>query len=731
MEIIQTTLDSHAPLIQKTVGNKRSYIPWFSNELKEMIKSKNELLQDYFSQGIESYKTRLKVLANKITTLKRNLKQQYITEKINEAQGDGKKLWNMLNYMTNRQKSRDDKEPDMMTQEKADRYNKFFATVGMEIQKKIGISQESSVPVFQPNMSAFSFKEETQSNIEKIIDKMRIDVATGNDNLGAKVIKDIKTTISPILTKLINKGYETSTFPNCMKSAVIKIIHKKGSTDDIANYRPISILPTLSKVIERAAVNQLVKYLEEKKLLSRHQHAYRQSHSTVTCLVELTNYLYSLLDKKKLIAIASLDLSKAFDSISHKLILKKLAAFGLGRSTVTWIKSYLTNRKQTTKFKKYISREENVSSGIPQGSIIGPLLFLCFTNDLAEVFIDEEAEMFAYADDTQLVVSDKNINQLKKKIERVIKLAQNWYLNNSMKNNIGKTEILILNSGRTTLNIQITVEDEGEKVTIKSKPFIKILGVLIDSKLNWTNQVNAVKSKSMNITRNIHRINHLLPTKQRLNLYTAVISPQFSYADIVWGGCTKQAGQSLQRIQNFAVKSITGHRKYDSASNSLRALSLLNLEQRRKIHETVFIHKALLQKNTENINEQCRGFLSTANTRQANQRKLTIPMHKTSKFESSPIYRTIKAWNSCPPNLPFDNIKQHKHLLQKQLIQQNNLTKPSSSSSMTGPASSTRLTSSSMTGASSSTPSSQHHPQHQHRQSHSALTYTISTNTMH
>ena len=477
----------------------------------------------------------------------------------------------------------------------------------------------------------------------------------------------------------------------------------------------------MSKVFERTAVDQLVKFLEEKNLLSKNQHAYRQSHSTVTCLVELTNYIYRLLDNKKLIAIASLDLSKAFDSISHKLILKKLAAFGIGRSTVYWIESYLTRRIQTTKFKKYTSKEETVLSGIPQGSIIGPLLFLCFTNDLADVFTDEEAQMFAYADDTQLVVSDKNINQLKKKIERVIKLAQNWYLNNSMKNNIGKTEILILNSGRNTLNIQITVEDEGEKVTIKSKPFIKILGVVMDCKLNWTKQVNAVKSKAMNITRNIHRINHLLPMKQRLNLYTAVISPQFSYADIVWGGCTKQASQSLQRIQNFAAKSITGHRKYDSASNSLRALNLLNLEQRRKVHETVFIHKALLQKNTENINQLCRGFLSTANTRQADKRKLTIPMHKTSKFESSPIYRTIKSWNSCPPNLPFENVKQHKHILQKHFIQQNNLTKPVSlslssstlssqqSTSMTGSASSTQSfqRSTSRTGSASSTPSSQ------------------------
>ena len=284
--------------------------------------------------------------------------------------------------------------------------------------------------------------------------------------------------------------------------------------------------------------------------------------------------------------------------------------------------------------------------------------------------------MVAYADDTQLVVNAKNMMQLKMKIERVIKIAQTWYLNNSMKNNLGKTEILVLNRGRNTQNLKITVEDEGKKVTIKSKPFIKVLGVLIDSKLNWTNQVSAVKNKAMNITRNIHRINHLLPLKVRTDLYTAVISPQFNYADIVWGGCSKQDSKSLQRIQNFAAKSITGNRKYDSASNSLRKLNLVNLEQRRQIHETVFIHKALLEKSTENINRQYKDHLSTANTRQANSRKLTIPIHKTAKFESSPLYRTIKSWNNCPPNLPYENIKQHKNMLQKYLINQNSLSKP-------------------------------------------------------
>jgi hypothetical protein len=236
-----------------------------------------------------------------------------------------------------------------------------------------------------------------------------------------------------------------------------------------------------------------------------------------------------------------------------------------------------------------------------------------------------------------------------------------------MKNNIGKTEVLVIQTNpKINSQIKIKVIDEEKPITIESKSTIKILGVILDSNLNWSNQVNAVKKKAFNVTRNIHRINHLLPVKYRKNLYNAIISPQFSYADIIWGGCRQKESKSLQSVQNFAAKSITGHRKYDSATNSLQQLNLLNLIQRRKVHENTFAHKALLQESPENIINQYNEHLSTANTRQAAQKKLNIPQHKTAKFQRSPIYRTITSWNTYP-NFSFGKVKQHKFLLQKHL----------------------------------------------------------------
>jgi hypothetical protein len=332
-----------------------------------------------------------------------------------------------------------------------------------------------------------------------------------------------------------------------------------------------------------------------------------------------------------------------------------------------WVRSYINNRKQTTKFRNFTSKEEGVHSGIPQGSIVGPLLFLCYTNDFHEEF-ENVCNSYAYADDVQLVVEATNIQMLKRNIENVISKAQNWYHRNTMKNNIDKTEVLMITTNHRNEYIKISVKHEGKNIAVTSKSHIEILGVIIDRNLNWRKQINEVRKKSFNTTRNIHQVNHLLPLKSRLNLYHAVISPQFDYADVVWSGCGLKESKSLQRVQNFAAKSITGNRKYDSATESLTKLNLLNLQQRRSVHETVLVHKALKDKSSENINTLYQQHLSKSNTRQATHKKLSVPLHRSSKFEKSPLYRSITSWNKCPNTIDTDSIQLHKKQLQKHIL---------------------------------------------------------------
>ena len=227
----------------------------------------------------------------------------------------------------------------------------------------------------------------------------------------------------------MNISYEKNTFPNCLKKAIVRAIHKKDNTEEASNYRPLSILSVISKIFERSATDQLINYLETNQILNETQHAYRKNHSTHTCLSEALNYVYEEIDKGNLVGIASLDLSKAFDTINHSHVIQKLSKMGIGRNSLNWCESYLTNRKQKTKFKKYMSQEATVTAGVPQGSILGPVLFICFTNDLPENL--PNCKIISYADDSQLLVTAKNSKQIKKLLECLISSAQSWYTENT------------------------------------------------------------------------------------------------------------------------------------------------------------------------------------------------------------------------------------------------------------------------------------------------------------
>ena len=480
---IRETLDVHAPFIEINPKEKNVYIPWYNEELKEKIKIKKELLKDSRTYGRNFFKERLKKITNIITFLKKFLKQKYILEELEKAGEDPKKIWKVINFLVGKKETPEKIEPEELNQNKVNKYNEFFATIGINIEKELNTNMNyRNEKNF--DFPAFKFENETTENIEKIIDRIKTDVATGMDNIPAKIIKNTKSILSPYLTKIINLSFETKTFPDILKNAIIKPIFKKDDKNDISNYRPISILPVISKIFERATLNQLIEYFEKYDLINCFQHAYRKFHGTVTCLFELLNEIYHLIDIKKKVAIVSLDLSKAFDTINHTLLLKKLKSFNLNSDSITFLQSYLSNRKQVTKLNNFTSTKEEIKSGVPQGSILGPFLFLIFVNDLPDAFGDT-CKFISYADDTQLLVSDDNLEGLKQKVINVINVAQNWYERNGMKNNSSKSEILVVSTKKED-KIKIDVLENGKNKIVKSKKSIKILEVHIDHRNDLT-----------------------------------------------------------------------------------------------------------------------------------------------------------------------------------------------------------------------------------------------------
>ena len=668
VNVISATANIHAPLSLRQNNHSTNFIPWMTEDLSKAITHKNELLYDYFISRDPLLKKSFDDEKNKITKEKRLLKQKWIQSEIAKAGNDPYKLWKLYNYLTGREKNFDSPEPENIDQNKANTFNKFFCDIG-----KSSKAQTKNDLILKPAKdinSNFSFSEESLLNIEKLIDNLKDRTATGLDYIDVRLIKDLKKVISPFLTKIVNLGYNIGKFPNCMKRAIIKPIYKEGDQNSISNYRPIAILPIISKIIERAVTDQFVAFFIINCLLSPTQHAYLKKHSTITFLAEALNHIYSLVDQKLHVALVKIDLSKAFDTINHEKLLIKLKNLGLDEKSLSWIESYLKNRKQKTKFKFYTSTEENITTGVPQGSILGPLLFISYTNDLAENFPEHLCKLLSYADDSTFIVSATSPAELKNKIKLTLEIAQNWFEKNDMRINTDKTEILIFKHHKNTRKITIPIIYQNKKIRLIPKPYVKVLGIFIDENLSWTPQINKVKKYSMNSTRNVHRINKMLPLPARINMYNTIIVPHFDYGDVIFGGCTKKDSNRLQLVQNFAVKSITGNRKHDSAKNAFKQLNFLNLDQRRKVHESVFIHKALTDNSTPNLHKQYSYYIPKANTRRHTSGKLIIPTHSTTKFKKSPLYRTISTWNSIPSNIPKKSIKNHKVNYQKYLISQ-------------------------------------------------------------
>ena len=667
LESLQKAANKHAPY--KTFKPKRNdtNIPWFNAELREITTIKNMHLKLYRLYHNPEDKEKYKAAKNKQTHLKKKFKREYYTKKINEYVGDSRKMWNILKDVTNNN-YREDISPDIVNEETANRFNKFFSNVGMKVQKMLHINIK---PPKLNSKGIFLFQPESTEKIEKLIKRIKPDVATGIDGLSAKLIKEATPVIVEDLKEMVNLSYETETFPDQLKIATVKALHKKGDNNDPAQYRPISILTVISKIFERSAVDQLVTYYNRHNLLNPQQHAYRKFHSTTTSLFELTETIKKHIDNGNFVALAALDLSKAFDSLAHNLILSKLNEMGLNSRATSWIKSYLSNRKQMVKFGKIKSTIENIESGVPQGSILGPLLFISCTNDIYSELL--EYDLFTYADDMQIVIAGKNVKELGKLLEDGIQMANKYYNNNSLLCNPTKTEIMLLGTKMRLSNadqLEVKVTNGEETKILKGEKSLKLLGVHIDQSLDWDNQTKQVKKRAVNSIRNLHRVNDLLPIKQKRLLYTSLVTPHFSYADIIWNKCGKSNSNRIQQAQNYAAKSMLGLSKFTSSTEALKKLQLIPLAEKRKINLAVHVKNSLEGRAPENVQKLYQKQTSNMNNRAAETRTLNYPMHKLQQYQNGALYASIKVWNTIPVNLRNNPPTNFKKNLQSYMTKQ-------------------------------------------------------------
>ena len=429
------------------------------------------------------------------------------------------------------------------------------------------------------------FREVTEAEVIRVVKSVKSN-ACGIDDISAHYLKLSIDSIAPVITHIINSSFKHRRFPDRWKQAIIKPIPK-------TDFRPISLLPAISKIIEKIACSQMCTFFETDSELDKLQSAYKKFHSTNTALLNITDDIYKALDKSQITFLILLDYSKAFDCANHRLILMKLKAAGFHEDAISWILSYLLERKQCVKTDSGISRWITMKNGVPQGSILGPLLFLVLVSDLYKSICNGKYHM--YADDTQLYYHctvneiDATISKINSDLEKVLIFSNV----NCLKLNTSKSNFIIIGSRPNLSKVSkktlppIVINNE----VIERKTRVKNLGVIFDEPFTWTNHVNKAISTAFFKLRQAYRHKNFLSEESKIAICETYVLCHFNYCDTVYFNIASFLKNKIQKVQNTCFRFIFGLKKYDHVSVCLEKLKTLNMHERRVLHGLSLMHR--------------------------------------------------------------------------------------------------------------------------------------------
>ena len=532
--------DVHAPLRSKRVRGFKN--PWITTELKKMMHLRDRLKIKAIRSDDAIDWNNFKRSRNNVNNAIKIAKKSYYSKSFTACDGNSRKTWEIINEVTGRKSEKAiinelEFEGKKLTDptEIAEGFNKFFAEIGPKLSENIeDIDICFDEFVNQSISGNFSFQQISPSLVSSHLRKLCIRKATGLDTVSARLLRECFDLISDSLALIFNRSIETSIFPDEWKSARITPLYKKcGNRSDPSNYRPISIIPVVAKVFERIVYDQVYRYLTEYKLLCCYQSGFRTLHSTVTALIEATDSWSLNVDRGLVNAVVFLDLKKAFDTVNHAILLSKLQAYGIRDFANQWFCSYLRNRKQTCLVDCNKSSDTYLPCGVPQGTILGPLLFLLYINDLPNCLMHSQPRM--YADDTSITYASNDVEEIERCVNIDLDRIRIWLAANKLTLNTTKTEFLVIGSRQRLSTLERNPQIEINKFPIKQVSTSKSLGVHIDENLSWESHINEISKKIASGISAIKRIRYFLPFEILLNVYSSLVQPHFDYCNVVWG----------------------------------------------------------------------------------------------------------------------------------------------------------------------------------------------------
>jgi hypothetical protein len=675
--VLGDIMNKHAPEKTKFLV-QRQEIPWYNDAVRSTKQNLRQIERTWRKSGLEVHK---QMFCAQRTIWRQEIiraKAEYYSSKVADCQNDTKQLFKTMNGLL--QKSSKPVLPSHTSKQLlANKFGEFFSSKIQNIRTNLesvrDVSDSSGeFEIKRSYSNQFdNFLPASEAEIKKIILKAP-KKSCQLDPLPTWMLCKISDVLVPVLTKMINFSMTSGNVPSDMKSALVTPLIKKPSLDReiLKNYRPVSNLSYASKLLERVVASRLQDHLREQDICEPLQSAYKAGHSVETAILRVHNDILQAIDRQEIVLLVLLDLSAAFDTIDHDFLLQRMSTIGIGGSVLQWFKSYLAERTQSVCIDGVKSKKFSIKYGVPQGSVLGPLLFSVYILPLGDIIRRYNIFFHIYADDTQLYISFRpgvDTSKCVAQLEKCISEIRSWMLDNFLCLNDEKSEFLVIGTKqqREKLNIASIKFGKCEVVTASKA---RNLGVIFDEAFNLDSHVKQLCKSTNYYLRSVGKIRKFLTDNATEQVIHGLITSRLDMCNSVLHGLPSCALEKLQRIQNNAARVLVKCKKYDRITPVLKKLHWLPIRQRIVFKILLLTYKALNDGSPSYIRDLLQEKTSVRTLRSNAKKLLKIPITKLSMCKNRAFSCVAPSlWNELPDHIKLcDSVNSFKNQLKTHLF---------------------------------------------------------------
>lgn len=650
--------DTSFKMVTKNFNHSSDNKNWLTTGIKTSSKRLKELFNLQKLGIIEkTYYVNYKTTYNRVI---RHAKKMYFDNIINNSENKTRTVWNIINSSirgANKQ-IKNDTSTMMINNVEVDNkilianeFNSYFINLPKSVIKsnQQKINNHDMLSIVDESIVLHNV---TESEIINVINNLKNSNSTGHDNFSIKIIKQCAHLLAKPLCNIINHCFAEGHFPDLLKISKVICLFKKGDSKQICNYRPISLLSVFSKIIEKLLANRIILFLESNNMLSPNQHGFRVNRSTISALLSFLNHVYKNLDEGNKVMALFVDLSKAFDCVDHDTLLKKVECYGLRGQCNKILRSYLMNRKQFVEYYGKRSQEMEVNIGVPQGSVLGPLLFLLYINDI-ENFIS--TFYCAFADDISLLSCNQDVNIMSELVQDNLISLFNYFTSNNLAMNQEKTFSMQFHPVGANYISSPLIKFQNR--TIEQVKDFKLLGIYVDMSLNWKVHIDYVCKKCASICFALKRLCQIASKNVVKIFYYSNFESTIRYGVICWGNSS--TANRVFVLQKRALRSIYGLQYRESCKQTFISQKILTLPCLYILEILTFVKKNLDRFTFQNISHEY-------NTRHGEN--LQHSLHRLELYKSNPYYVGTVLYNKLDISIKTCNLKKFISAVKNMLL---------------------------------------------------------------